>query len=538
MKKQGFLYFLCVVTLFLSGCIETKDEYVINPDGTGKIYHEAILQSMNLGIGDESRDFDPEKNAQKLVKEEIEKAKGIDAWRDVSWESLGENKVKFKGTAYYRDIKLVEFHNSGFLFSLLDQMDLNVQPQEISLVIKSKDSDARSEKINEEDVDEALIQSKIAQAKEKLNQTEMMLSAGLSSLKIEKIFRFPGKRLSSSNFQIHDDGRISLTLTGEKVLGILDSYMNSDEWMREDILRGRDPLKDGPESLEKINEILLGDQASVEATYYDVITPLFNYEEEVSEAKKQTDELLGTLGVMISKKIDPSLSGKFRVGGIRLIFESDYDNDIRPFNYDNGLTLSLIGQLPHKALKVKEGSILSAQTDNGQDLLPENEWDCKINFAGLGKDKVSVIFDVKLMMPNKQAQKIETLTGELVYVTANESKVVDLGISEFSPRVKGDVYNAVIESIGQNQWGGEGQQMDLKMDLSIDSVKEIRIYDESGTPVQFSKGYNSFNDVVTFNLTKNNGDFPEKGKIEVEIFEGMERYDLPFSVENISIPQR
>ena len=34
----------------LSGCIEVKDEFIINPDGTGKVIHQATLQRLDFGF--------------------------------------------------------------------------------------------------------------------------------------------------------------------------------------------------------------------------------------------------------------------------------------------------------------------------------------------------------------------------------------------------------------------------------------------------------------------------------------------------------
>jgi hypothetical protein len=41
-----------MVTLLLASCYETKQEFVLNPDGSGKVKHECSFQNVNLS-GDE-----------------------------------------------------------------------------------------------------------------------------------------------------------------------------------------------------------------------------------------------------------------------------------------------------------------------------------------------------------------------------------------------------------------------------------------------------------------------------------------------------
>ena len=44
------------------------------------------------------------------VKKFLENSSGVDAWSDVTYEELGFDQFRFKGTAYFRDLNEVNIH--------------------------------------------------------------------------------------------------------------------------------------------------------------------------------------------------------------------------------------------------------------------------------------------------------------------------------------------------------------------------------------------------------------------------------------------
>ena len=102
MRKVFFLV-LSLVPFLLAGCFESKEEYVLNPDGSGKVI---IVGSFETGMPGAPPSTDP-KDASKQVKELLEKSKGIDAWTNVTYEQTKEGRIAFKGTAYFP--KIAEF---------------------------------------------------------------------------------------------------------------------------------------------------------------------------------------------------------------------------------------------------------------------------------------------------------------------------------------------------------------------------------------------------------------------------------------------
>ena len=42
--------------LLTTGCFDTKEDFTINPDGSGKVVHECTFQAVNLNMGNENED--------------------------------------------------------------------------------------------------------------------------------------------------------------------------------------------------------------------------------------------------------------------------------------------------------------------------------------------------------------------------------------------------------------------------------------------------------------------------------------------------
>lgn len=78
MNRIKYFITIVFVALFLTGCIDTDDTFTINPDGSGKVMRKALisLDGMKFSLGDDLSDME---KLQNVVKDELKKAKGIDA---------------------------------------------------------------------------------------------------------------------------------------------------------------------------------------------------------------------------------------------------------------------------------------------------------------------------------------------------------------------------------------------------------------------------------------------------------------------------
>ena len=116
MKNISLPRFLTVTAsvcalMLLTGCFETKDEFTINPDGSGKVVHESSFQQVNLGNQEEAT----EDSLKEAIGKVITESKGIEAWRDVSFKRLDDGRLFFKGTAYFTNLNTLDIPNQTML---------------------------------------------------------------------------------------------------------------------------------------------------------------------------------------------------------------------------------------------------------------------------------------------------------------------------------------------------------------------------------------------------------------------------------------
>src|SRR3954462_11775478 len=102
---------MLALALALSGCFETKEEFTLNPDGSGKVVIESSFTRAGGGMFDQGNQASLEELLQTTVKGIVQDAAGVEAWRDVSFRRLPDGRIYFKGTAYFRDLK--EFSVTG-----------------------------------------------------------------------------------------------------------------------------------------------------------------------------------------------------------------------------------------------------------------------------------------------------------------------------------------------------------------------------------------------------------------------------------------
>lgn len=110
---KALKWILLVITLTpIIGCIEEKNEFTINPDGSGKVVCEATFQPVDIKMmGDEPSD--PQTQLREAVEEILEESSGVDTWKDISYKLTDDGKIYFKGTAFFPDINNLNIDSAG-----------------------------------------------------------------------------------------------------------------------------------------------------------------------------------------------------------------------------------------------------------------------------------------------------------------------------------------------------------------------------------------------------------------------------------------
>ncbi len=109
MKQFLFLTGI-LVSLVLSSCVETRQVYHLNSDGSGRVSIQATFQQAKLKVKgkEQNEDSGPDREDTikmlKKARQIIERAKGVDAWDSVNYGLNEEGRVTFSGVAYFPDI--------------------------------------------------------------------------------------------------------------------------------------------------------------------------------------------------------------------------------------------------------------------------------------------------------------------------------------------------------------------------------------------------------------------------------------------------
>ena len=524
--------------VLLTGCFETKDEFTLNPDGSGKVIHESSFQNMNL-----SGDTDTsEESLKEAIAKVIEGAKGVDAWRDVSYKRLDDGRLYFKGTAYFKNLSKLDLPNQTML-----EFDWKPASYDGSGVLtlrtnKGGDSEGEGFKVQKKPVDLSKLSpderaKKIKEERAKFQQMKPMLAGFMGTMKHEVIFHMPGKPGSHSNFTPDSRGAMHLTFDGAKLLEAMDKLINNDAWVAKN-LGTFGAGADKPALDEDVNALMFGSKAPVSVAVSSLEGITFYYDTELAAAKKEFAKIqkqLGTSPVTVAAPAKGGTLKSLKVVGVRLVSESDKKREIRPFNDDAGYTLALLAELPGSVLAITDKSGLdTAIADNGSDLLQESEWKRRFSFPKLSADKAAVLLEAELKAPGAGVKGLKELSGHLQYSVAGGTKEIDLGFTELTAKAKGTELGAQIESI-EAGWKKDGsQQMQLKLKIDKDALKAVHlVVGETKTELK-QNGYGGGMGSFTFTYESKTA-FPAKGRLVAEIYDQLQTFDVPFKLENISL---
>jgi hypothetical protein len=362
--------------------------------------------------------------------------------------------------------------------------------------------------------------------------------AGLmAELRADVSASLPGPVVEATNFKRGEQRNVvHLALTGPKAFEAFGALIEDDAVARQMVLSGRRPVEDGPPPGPKLNEKLFGERAAVQAVATD-LKRQFDYDAEVAAARKAYPAMLEKLR-LAAVVAPPAEEGQgltsLKVAGLRVVWLEGPDQGARPFQQPPSYSLSLIGEFAGPVFEVSEGRLNKVVTDRGKSLLPEREWNRKIHFPRLGENKKTVVFDIELKLPTVWDKKIKELAGTLTYTTVTGSRMVDLGLTELKAGAEGARLGASIESIKPSR-PGRGQELTLKLTEAPRSHGRVRFTDEDGGTLEVRPTFSSSGpQEATFIFRREEG-FPERGRIEIEVFEGLKNHVAPFRLKDVPL---
>lgn len=518
----------------LSGCFDTKDDFTLNPDGSGKLIHESSFQTMNLGGENENTDA----ALKEAIAKVIEQAKGVEAWRDVTYKRLDDGRLHFKGTAYFKNLSLLDLPNQTMLeFDWKKSADGGVLTLRTNKGSSEKESDGfrmEKKKVDYSKLTPEERKKKLGEERASFQQVKPMMNGILGAMKHDVTFHLPGKLAESSNFTKDPSGALRLQFDGAKMVEAMDKLVSDDAWAMKNLGSVGSPDKPGMD--DEMAAVMFGSKAPVRATISGG-KPAFDYATEVAAAKTEFAKIKKQLGASPVEVAAPAKGGELKsiqVVGVRLVGETDKQREVRPFNYDAGYTLALLAELPGSVLAITDKSGLdSAIADDGSDLLPKSEWKRKFNFPKLTKDKAGAVLEAELLPPGAGVKGLKELSGHLEYSVAGGSKEVDLGFTELKAEAQGAELGAKIVSL-KDGWQKGTQQLELKLKLNKDSLKAMHLVVDGNKTELNQRGWGGGGNNFTFTY-EIKGAFPANGKLVAEVFDQMQTFTVPFKLENITL---
>lgn len=517
-----------VFAIALAGCLDLDEEYSINPDGSGKVKVRCAIAPMRFTTAKKS----PEELLKSDVRETLEKCVGVDAWTDVSAVQRDDGKVLFSGTAYFRDFSKLKLTVMGMSSSMSktvvardgDALTVTVTPGQ------GNAPPAEPVKLTEEQ-----IQAKIKQERAKYLQSKPMIDNFLKDAKVATRFVLPGPLGEVRNFKKLGDRSVELRMEGAPLLAAIDGLMKDDAFLRKTLEAGHDIDKSGPPIDDVLIEKLFGQKGPIRASTKGALAPVFDYEAEAGKAREGMAELAAKFGAAPAAAAPPAGAGfkKVAVAGVQWVHAADAERGITPFSKAGpSLSVAITAELGGSALSVKKGTLLKAVADTGEDLLPKEEFEREIHFPRLSEDKTAITFDVALALPGPKAAGLREVSGTLVYVVADKTVDIDLGIADFAKGTKGKAHGAEIESV---EAGDDGGEISLKIGLGLDAIAAIDFYDAKGVKLPSTRqGYSASDDEATiqFRIT---GPLPKKGRIVAKLYDAPKTYEAPFKIGNVDL---
>ncbi|MCI0442511.1 hypothetical protein L0152_04740 [bacterium] len=195
--------FVILVLLSAIGCFESKEDYVLNPDGSGKV---TIVGSFETTMPGMPPVTDP-KEGIRHVKELLEKSKGVDAWSGVSYDRTKEGRVSFKGTAYFPDISKLDLETFG------KEASLKKEGNKLVLLIEEEEEEETEATAARKPSAEEM-KTQVEQAKKQWQTMKTMMGPMLEKIKQDLTYKLPGAVESSTNMKKIDASTVNILVDG------------------------------------------------------------------------------------------------------------------------------------------------------------------------------------------------------------------------------------------------------------------------------------------------------------------------------------
>jgi hypothetical protein len=293
--REGFVLCAALAAVAVVGCLEAKEEYTVNPDGSGKVVVEAVVPAVAAPAAPGEK-ADPDLAAKLTARDMLDQSVGIDAWSDVTFGRTDDGRVRFKGAAYFKDLSKVRLYLAGLPPRVLSAGLAKDEKGALALTIEGPQERRGAKAPPAPKVPDAEVAQRVAAQRDAYRQRRPMMEKSLANFKIEMTFRLPGTVAEATNLQ-KDAGGVRLVLEGPKMIQALDQLMADEAYMRDLVRSGADVGSGNPSLVMALNQRLFGAKAPVRARLAGDAKPILDYEGEAKAARDQYPKMIERLGL-------------------------------------------------------------------------------------------------------------------------------------------------------------------------------------------------------------------------------------------------
>jgi len=508
--RQILFYLFLLPSFLLVSCFQAEDNVILNPDGSGKVTHTITFSPTNTSFGG-SQAKDPQKQLEQEVEKVLNDSVGVDAWENVKYSLNKDGKATFTGTAYFSDISKLELKSVG-----------GASGSNFPRYINNKDGTATI-KFAEEEEEESSFGPNVNDVAS-YKQVRAMMAGVMEEMEYTARVKVPGKILKGKNYGKGTEQIAGFDYKGKELLETMDKLMEDEEFVKK--------LEDGGD-FDELSQAAFIDTEGVTVKLSK--KSHFNYNEEVVKAQKSYDNWIktqpfGKVEVVSSKVTKP------RIVGFQFVKDEDFPDHLNPLNNQGGgVKLSvLISSVGGKVLDTQRGKLLSMVTDSGESLKDPND-SFAIGTLRESQDGQSLMFDVSGLNPKKKMSGFKEVSGEVEVIMESPTTTVDLQLPNLKQGAVSDVLNAEITLVEPDEYNKKQSNMSIRVNINGSQLQEFIIYDEHGKKLKTRRsGWSGINGVYTFGISLD-GEFPEKGKVELVYYEKENKVKIPFSFKDVTL---
>lgn len=232
MRTSVILRYSLLITLIglMLSCIDTKQEFYLNTDGSGKLKITAEMpikakMQMQSGSKKDSLTYEDRKEMAKKVRKILSGSEGIEAWKDVSYKSTGDGMMHFSGTAYFPDASELQIEDIPVIpFKEVNGERVSWRFKEMD---KMKQPEKRGEDLSEKEVEEL-----VDKLQKGYKQSAMMMKMVMSNFNLEATYHLPGKIKDLKGLEEQGDRKVYFNLAGNSMYDNFEKLMEDGERVR------------------------------------------------------------------------------------------------------------------------------------------------------------------------------------------------------------------------------------------------------------------------------------------------------------------